>query len=78
MNTGLGLGSKTIANDSLVEKMRHNGLARPEKIVNSIGIKNRYIVGEKEDHEFLIKKSLIKLRGQKDKVTHSFMRLHSN
>ena len=58
VNTGLGLGSKTIANDSLVEKMRHDGLARPEKIVNSIGIKNRYIVGEKEDHEFLVKKSL--------------------
>ena len=58
VNTGLGLGSKTIANNSLVEKMRHDGLARPEKIVNSIGIKNRSIADEKEDHEFLVKKSL--------------------
>ena len=58
VNTGLGLGSKTIANNSFVEKMRHDGLARPEKIVSSIGIKNRYIVGKKEDHEFLVKKSL--------------------
>ena len=72
VNTGLGLGSKTIANDSLVEKMRHDGLARPEKIVNSIGIKNRYIVGEKEDHEFLVKKSLDQTSWAKRRSTNSF------